>query len=266
MTASKTLPAVVGPGVAALGGLQTKPFQKMGILFFIKANKVDAFLPSMMKILEVGSEDEKLTIILVLRNILGQLKKAKASSIAMMLVGKVLPLFDSVRLMWEPEPCSRALPRSPALKAVLRAGSALLEWILGFAAKRCSCLLWNLTLEHRPHRSHGQGAAVPKLTFPPSHQECSQLRELSLWLFRDLLKSVLSRDEKKMRRDIQSALVPLLFRLNDHLPSVAKVWISRLSTGMGGLPPPRDPRDWGKGCWQQAGLPQCRPWVGSLQN
>ncbi|XP_068888725.1 maestro heat-like repeat family member 5 isoform X1 [Aphelocoma coerulescens] len=180
------------------------------------ARKVDAFLPSMMKILEVGSEDEKLKITVVLRNILGQLKKAKASSIALMLVGKVLPLFDSVRLMWEPEPCS------PALKAVLRAGSALLEWILGFAAKRCSCLLWNLTLEHRPHRSHGQGAAVPKLTFPPSRQECSQLRELSLWLFRDLLKSVLSRDEKKMRREMQSALVPLLFRLNDHLPSVAK--------------------------------------------
>ncbi|XP_068888920.1 maestro heat-like repeat-containing protein family member 7 isoform X2 [Aphelocoma coerulescens] len=111
------------------------------------ARKVDAFLPSMMKILEVGSEDEKLKITVVLRNILGQLKKAKASSIALMLVGKVLPLFDS---------------------------------------------------------------------------ECSQLRELSLWLFRDLLKSVLSRDEKKMRREMQSALVPLLFRLNDHLPSVAK--------------------------------------------
>ncbi|XP_031985146.1 uncharacterized protein LOC116453612 isoform X2 [Corvus moneduloides] len=111
------------------------------------AKKVDAFLPSMMKILEAGSEDEKLKIIVVFRNILGQLKKAKASSIAMMLVGKVLPLFDS---------------------------------------------------------------------------ECSQLRELSLLLFRDLLKAVLSRDEKKMRRNIQSALVPLLFRLNDHLPSVAK--------------------------------------------
>ncbi|XP_048179679.1 maestro heat-like repeat-containing protein family member 2A [Corvus hawaiiensis] len=111
------------------------------------AKKVDAFLPSMMKILEAGSEDEKLKIIVVFRNILGQLKKAKASSIAMMLVGKVLPLFDS---------------------------------------------------------------------------ECSQLRELSLLLFRDLLKAVLSRDEKKMRRNIQSALVPLLFRLNDHIPSVAK--------------------------------------------
>lgn len=33
---------------------------------------------------------------------------------------------------------------------------------------------------------------------------------------------------------MQSALVPLLFRLNDQLPSVAKVWISRLNTGMGG--------------------------------
>lgn len=32
---------------------------------------------------------------------------------------------------------------------------------------------------------------------------------------------------------MQSALVPLLFRLNDQLPSVAKVWISRLTPGMG---------------------------------
>lgn len=77
----------------------------MEILFFIKARKIEAFLPSMVKILEVGSDDEKLKIIVVFRNVLGQLKKSKASSIAVMLVGKVLPLFDSVRLMWEPEPC-----------------------------------------------------------------------------------------------------------------------------------------------------------------
>lgn len=155
----------------------------MEILFFIKAKEVDAFLPSMMKILEVGSEDEKRTIIVVFRNILAQLEKAKASSMAVMLVGKVVPLFDSVRLMWEPEPCSRALPCSPALKAVLRAGSALLEWILGFAAKRCSCLLWNLTLEHRPHCSHGQGAAVSKAdfsSFPPGVQPAARALPVAL--------------------------------------------------------------------------------------
>lgn len=107
----------------------------METLFFIKAKKIEAFLPSMMKILEVGSEDEKLKMVVIFQNVLGHLKKSKTSSIAVALVGKILPLFDSVRLMWEPEPCRGALPHSPALKAALRAGSALWEWILGFAAK-----------------------------------------------------------------------------------------------------------------------------------
>ncbi|XP_071308698.1 maestro heat-like repeat family member 5 [Agelaius tricolor] len=101
----------------------------------------------MMKILEVGSEDEKLKIIEVFRNVLGQLKKSKASSIAVALVGRILPLFDS---------------------------------------------------------------------------ESGQLRELSLWLLRDLLRSVARRDEKKMRRQVQRALIPLLFRVSDQVPSVAK--------------------------------------------
>lgn len=69
------------------------------------------------------------------------------------------------------------------------------------------------------------GREFPKLTFPPSQQECSQLRELSLCLLRDLLRSVVTRDEKKMRREVRRALIPLLFRVNDRFPSVAKVRI-----------------------------------------
>lgn len=68
----------------------------METLFFIKAKKIEAFLPSMMKILEVGSEDEKLKIVVVFQNVLGQLKKSKASSMALALVGKILPLSNSV--------------------------------------------------------------------------------------------------------------------------------------------------------------------------
>ncbi|XP_023794281.1 uncharacterized protein LOC111937248 [Cyanistes caeruleus] len=112
------------------------------------AKKIEVFLPSMVKILEAGSEDEKLKVIVVFHNLLPQLKKSKASSITVALVGKIIPLFDS--------------------------------------------------------------------------HECGQLRELSLWLLRDLLRSVVRRDEKKMGREMQNALIPLLFRLNDHLPSVAK--------------------------------------------
>ncbi|OWK53860.1 hypothetical protein RLOC_00008627, partial [Lonchura striata] len=119
----------------------------METLFFIKSIKFEAFLPSMMKILEAGSEDEKMKIIEVFRNVLEHLKKSKASSIAVALVEKILPLFDS---------------------------------------------------------EHGR------------------LRELSLWLLRDLLRSVVRRDEKKMRRQMRGALIPLLFRVSDQLPSVAR--------------------------------------------
>lgn len=151
----------------------------METFFFIKAKKFEAFLPSLMKILEVGSEDEKVKIVMIFQNVLGHLKKSKTSSIALALVGKIMPLFDSVRLMWEPEPHRQALPHSPALKAALRAGSALQEWILGFAAQRCLCPLCNLSPEHRPH-SHGQGdpKAHPS-SFPAGVQPAARALPLS---------------------------------------------------------------------------------------
>lgn len=89
----------------------------------------------------------------------------------------------------------------------------------------CLCPLWNVPPERGPHRRHGQGAAASGLAFPPSWQEHGRLRELSLWLLRDLLRSVVRRDEKKMRRQMRGALIPLLFRVSDQLPSVARVWI-----------------------------------------
>ncbi|RLV99213.1 hypothetical protein DV515_00010008 [Chloebia gouldiae] len=155
----------------------------------------------MMKILEAGSEDEKLKIIQVFRNVLGQLKKSKASSIAVALVAKLLPLFDSVRPLWEPEPC-----RKQHLEQ----------------AQPCRNGSW----VPPEHRRHGQGAAAAsRLAFPSSSQEHGRLREFSLWLLGDLLRSVVRRDEKKMRRQMRGALIPLLFRVSDQLPSVARVWI-----------------------------------------
>ncbi|XP_039236126.1 uncharacterized protein LOC120323050, partial [Pipra filicauda] len=59
------------------------------------ARNIELFLPGMMKILQVGSEDAKMKILLALQNVLRQLKKSKASFIAVQLVGRLLPLFDS---------------------------------------------------------------------------------------------------------------------------------------------------------------------------
>ncbi|XP_064532508.1 uncharacterized protein LOC135424812 [Pseudopipra pipra] len=114
------------------------------------ARNIELFLPGMMKILQVGSEDAKMKILLALRNVLCQLKKSKASFIAVQLVGRLLPLFDS---------------------------------------------------------------------------ECSELRELSIRMLAELLQFVVGRDEKRMRKEVWRALVPLLFRMNDQVPSVAKVQV-----------------------------------------
>ncbi|XP_051630752.1 uncharacterized protein LOC127464454 [Manacus candei] len=111
------------------------------------ARNIELFLPGMMKILQVGSEDAKMKILLALRNVLRQLKKTKASFIAVQLVGRLLPLFDS---------------------------------------------------------------------------ECSELRELSIRMLTELLQLVVGRDEKRMRKEVWRALVPLLFRMSDQVPSVAK--------------------------------------------
>ncbi|XP_027487232.1 uncharacterized protein LOC113940306 isoform X1 [Corapipo altera] len=111
------------------------------------ARNIELFLPGMMKILQVGSEDAQMKILLALRNVLHQLKKTKASFIAVQLVGRLLPLFDS---------------------------------------------------------------------------ECSELRELSICMLTELLQFVVGRDEKRMRKELWWALVPLLFRMSDQVPSVAK--------------------------------------------
>lgn len=76
----------------------------------------------------------------------------------------------------------------------------------------------------------------PKLIFLPSYQECSQLRELSICIFRDQLQAVVG-SSKRSNSYLRSVLIPLFFHMSDQSPGVAKVQISRLSsdTDGGGL-------------------------------
>lgn len=83
----------------------------------------------------------------------------------------------------------------------------------------------------------------------PSYQESSQLRELSICLFRDMMETVVRRDKRRMKKKIQRVLVPLFFHMNDQTESVAKVQISKLNSDRGrghsaGL------GIGGEGCWQ----------------
>lgn len=59
-------------------------------------------LPDLMKTLQSAPTDKKINVLLILRNVMGHLKK-KASSTALELAGKLLQLFDDVRLPWKPE-------------------------------------------------------------------------------------------------------------------------------------------------------------------
>ncbi|XP_074994750.1 maestro heat-like repeat-containing protein family member 7 isoform X2 [Calonectris borealis] len=52
--------------------------------------------------------------------------------------------------------------------------------------------------------------------------ESSQVRELSISLFKDLMKTVVRSIKKKMKKRVQRVLLPLFLRMNDQAESVAK--------------------------------------------
>lgn len=58
------------------------------------------------------------------------------------------------------------------------------------------------------------------------------MRELSISLFKDVTKAVAARNKKKMKKQVQRALLPLLLHMNDQMESVAKV--QRPATGVVG--------------------------------
>jgi len=62
-----------------------------------------------MELLQNENEDIKMKALVVIQKLMGHLEKAEASPIAVQLAEKLLPLFDEVRLMGEPKPCSWAL-------------------------------------------------------------------------------------------------------------------------------------------------------------
>ncbi|XP_074932071.1 maestro heat-like repeat-containing protein family member 1 [Phalacrocorax aristotelis] len=53
--------------------------------------------------------------------------------------------------------------------------------------------------------------------------ECSQLRETSICLFKDLMEAVVWCDRRRMKTKVWRGLLPLFFHMSDQSPSVAKV-------------------------------------------
>lgn len=102
----------------------------------------------------------------------------------------------------------------------------------------------------------GRETLFLKSTFPPSYQESSRLRELSISFFRDLVGSG-GRYRKRMKNYARSVLVPLFLRMSDQTDGVAKVRISEPSTDpeKGVLTPHGWPGHQRQGRWQLAALP-----------
>ena len=64
-------------------------------------------------------------------------------------------------------------------------------------------------------------------------QESSQLRELSICLFKDTIGMVVGNDKQQMKENVQKGLLPLFFRMSDQMESVAKVQISNTTSAAG---------------------------------
>ncbi|CAM9150322.1 unnamed protein product [Bubo scandiacus] len=64
---------------------------------------------------------------------------------------------------------------------------------------------------------------------PLFDDESSQLRELSIRLFKDVIKTAVGRNKKTMVKTVQSGLLPLFFHMSDQIESVAKASRDTLS-------------------------------------
>ncbi|XP_069646645.1 uncharacterized protein [Haliaeetus albicilla] len=61
-----------------------------------------------------------------------------------------------------------------------------------------------------------------KSSCPPPYQQSSQLRELSICLFKDAMQTVVGNDKQQMRKNVRRSLLPLFFHMSDQTESVAK--------------------------------------------
>ncbi|KAF1475836.1 hypothetical protein FQV18_0016886, partial [Eudyptula minor novaehollandiae] len=57
---------------------------------------------------------------------------------------------------------------------------------------------------------------------PLLDDESSQMRELSISLFRDVVETVVGKDKRRMKKKVRRSLLPLFFHMHDETDSVAK--------------------------------------------
>ena len=95
---------------------------------FVQARKLTVLLPDILESLTDANTYVKTKALVVFINVMGHMKREEANLISLRLVEKLLPLFNDVRLPWEPEPrrwvqdgcpsvrpCKKHLGRGPPL-------------------------------------------------------------------------------------------------------------------------------------------------------
>ena len=65
------------------------------------------------------------------------------------------------------------------------------------------------------------------------YQGFGELRELSISLFRDLMKTVVRKNKRQVKTKVEMGLFPLIFHMSDQIHSVAKAQIPKLSSDVG---------------------------------
>lgn len=242
--------------------------QHKEVVSFSQARKMQSLLPDIMQRLQDAHRDISVKTLVVLRNILSYMDGQKAKRIAVQLAEELLPRFDDVRLEGGlvalsvcPWVCvrghgccvslSREIQKVPSGgRGRQRSGSlsCCCQTALNLQQPRqrpvpSSDLLprWGTVVPEedeasqwkRPSRAWFLEPMLrPRLpSFLP--QEASQVRELSILLFKDLLEIVAGKSDRRMKQQVQRSLLPLFFRMSDRIQSVAQVRISNLSHGLG---------------------------------
>ncbi|KAK2525017.1 hypothetical protein Q9233_009064, partial [Columba guinea] len=102
-----------------------------------------------------------------------------------------------------------------------------LMWVLQYGNKaikvKALVVFRNVMAQLEREKASPIAVRLAEFLLPFFDDELSQLRKISISLFRDLMKMVVGNDKSKMKITVRRGLLPLFFRTSDQVQSVAKV-------------------------------------------
>ncbi|XP_064903880.1 uncharacterized protein LOC135577687 [Columba livia] len=102
-----------------------------------------------------------------------------------------------------------------------------LMWVLQYGNKaikmKALVIFRNVMAQLEREKASPIAVRLAEFLLPFFDDELSQLRKISISLFRDLMKMVVGNDKRKMKNMVRLGLLPLFFRMSDQVQSVAKV-------------------------------------------